>query len=253
MRLAIPSILPLREESTNPRKRKTILEPIARNEDVGSEVDDMTRSLPLTERLIFACAPIRWRDALAKAAGMRFIEAYESRLQVNIRRELMGLDLVEALDEVQTLRKNWNWRRKFEKNSKVSESHTGLADVEDELLKLNQSTLQRLESLHSTLVLYMWLSYRLPLGFYQGQEAEYMKGEVEKGIEWCLERVRAQQRRKGKGKQVLEEETAHELEGSEPKNQIKYLTRDALERWRSQGATADAWSQLLKKDQRASG
>ncbi|KAF8602745.1 P-loop containing nucleoside triphosphate hydrolase protein [Ceratobasidium sp. AG-I] len=253
MRLAVPNI-PLRDESANATKRSDILESMARREDVSSEVDTITRSLPLSERLVFACAPIRWRDDLAKAAGIRFIEAYESRLQVNIQREVRGLELVEALDEVQELRRSWNRKRKYEKNRKLSESHPGAADEDEKLSQLNQTTLQRLESLHSTLVLYMWLSYRLPLGFYQGQEAENMKAEVEKGIEWCLERVRAQQSRKGK--KVPREEQSGETEESEkeaPKDQIKYLTRDALERWRSQGATADVWSRLLEKDQRMSG
>jgi hypothetical protein len=249
MKLSVPNILPSREaESTAPASTRSA-PTLPRNEDVSVEVDTITRSLPLSERLIFASAPIRWRDPFSKAAALSFFRAYEDRMQVDFRREMEGLGLIEALADVQTLRKNFDKSQKYTNKRNLLELHDGSAVDPDDHKTLDQTTLQKLESLHSTLVVYMWLSYRLPLGFYQGHEAEEMKNEVERGIEWCLERIRAE-KLKGKmhSKEAAEEELLNEKARS--KRQIQYLSRDAVEQWRSQGSTAAAWDHMLKNNPR---
>ncbi|KAH7340101.1 P-loop containing nucleoside triphosphate hydrolase protein [Rhizoctonia solani] len=156
-----------------------------RPDDVAADIDLLTRSLPISERLVLAQAPVRWRDPLARKAGLAFIRAYEGKMHVNIRKELDGLGLVEALDEVQDLKMKWKGQQRYTKNKKLPEDYKSrILDPED-LARLDSTTLSNLESLHSTLVLYMWLSFRLPLGFYQAPEAQSMKAEVERGIEWC--------------------------------------------------------------------
>jgi hypothetical protein len=96
------------------------------------------------------------------------------------------------------------------------------------------------------LVLYMWLSFRLPLGFYQAPEAQAMKAEVERGIEWCLEMIR-----EGKKKHI-ERVMEHE-DGEEADKKIEYLTKDAVKQWRREGMTSTAWSNLLEGARRAGG
>jgi hypothetical protein len=248
MKLGMPNILPSRDSDSSAFTSRSA-PTLPRNEDVSAEVDSITHFLPLSERLVFASAPIRWRDPFSKAAALSFFRAYETKMHVNVRREMEGLGLIEALTTVQILKKEFDKSRKYTNNRKLPESHdASVADGED-LKRLDQTTLQRLESLHSTLVLYMWLSYRLPLGFYQGHEAEDMKNEVEKGIEWCLERIRAE---KLKGKPRMEDADQVELlnEKERSKRQIQYLSREAVEEWRSQGSTAAAWDHLLKNNPR---
>ncbi|CAE6444340.1 unnamed protein product [Rhizoctonia solani] len=212
-----------------------------RPDDVSADIDLLTRSLPISERLILAQAPVRWRDPAAREAGLAFIRAYEGKLHVNIRKELNGLGLVESLDEVQELEYKWKKQKKYTNKKRLPEDYKeGVLD-KDDLARLDSTTLSNLESLHATLVLYMWLSFRLPLGFYQAPEAQAMKTEVERGIEWCLEMIR-----EGKKKhieRVLEDEDAEE---DEPKKKIEYLTRDAVQQWRRDGKTTAAWSNLLE-------
>ncbi|KAG1774782.1 mitochondrial degradasome RNA helicase subunit C terminal-domain-containing protein [Suillus placidus] len=49
--------------------------------------------------------------------------------------------------------------------------------------------LVNLEGLHKLLVLYLWLSYRLPVAFYQSEEAYALKERTEKALDWCLQNV----------------------------------------------------------------
>ncbi|CAE6441510.1 unnamed protein product [Rhizoctonia solani] len=213
-----------------------------RPDDVAADIDLLTRSLPLGERLILAQAPVRWRDPASRQAGLAFIRAYEAKLHVNIRTELGGLGLVEALDDVQDLKAKWKKQQKYTRTKRLPEDYKDRVLDQEDLARLDSTTLSNLESLHATLVLYMWLSFRLPLGFYQAPEAQSMKAEVERGIEWCLEMIRA-----GKKKhieRVLEDE-------DEQKKKIEYLTRDAVQQWRRDGMTTAAWSNLLETARRA--
>jgi ATP-dependent RNA helicase SUPV3L1/SUV3 len=218
-----------------------------RPDDVSLEVDLITRYLPINERLVFASSPVRWRDPLARKAALAFINAYESQMHVNIRRELEGMGLVESLDKVRKLKRDWDRQRKYVNTKKLSEDHNGVIIDDKDLIRLDQTTLQMLESLHATLVLYMWLSYRLPLGFYQASQAQIMKNEVEKGIEWCLERIRS---KKIKNADSSFEE---EVEEKPTEHHIEYLTRGEVERWRREGMTSAAWGDLLENARRATG
>ncbi|CAE6434530.1 unnamed protein product [Rhizoctonia solani] len=217
-----------------------------RPDDVSADIDLLTRYLPISERLILAQAPVRWRDPVARKAGLAFIRAYEGKMHVNIRKELSGLGLVEALDDVQELKAKWKRQQKYTNKRKLPENYKSTILEEDDLARLDSTTLSNLEALHSTLVLYMWLSFRLPLGFYQAPEAQAMKAEVERGIEWCLEMIRAGKRKHIE--RVMEDEDGEE-DGVAKK--IEYLTKDAVQRWRREGMTSAAWSNLLENARRA--
>ncbi|CUA72132.1 ATP-dependent RNA helicase SUV3L, mitochondrial [Rhizoctonia solani] len=218
-----------------------------RPDDISVDIDLLTRSLPLNDRLVLAQAPVRWRDPIARQAGLKFIQAYEEEVQVNIRKALKGLGLIEGLDEIQYLKSKWKKQQKYTNKKRLPEDYKdGILDAED-LSRLGAETLANLESLHSTLVLYMWLSFRLPLGFYQAPEAQAMKTEVEKGIEWCLEMIRAS--KKKHIERVLEDED--EEAEAEPKKKIEYLSKDAVQQWRREGMTPAVWSNLLENARRA--
>ncbi|GAB1517079.1 RNA helicase [Rhizoctonia solani] len=215
-----------------------------RPDDVSFDIDLLTRSLPISERLVLAQAPVRWRDPTARKAGLAFIKAYEAKMHVNIRKELRGFGLVEALEDVQELKEKWRRQQKYTNKRKLPEDYRSSILDQDDLARLDSTTLSNLESLHSTLVLYMWLSFRLPLGFYQAPEAQMMKAEVERGIEWCLEMIR-----EGKKKHV--ERVMESEEEKDRVEKIEYLSRDAVQKWRREGATPTAWSNLLDGARRA--
>ncbi|KAG9124396.1 RNA helicase [Ceratobasidium sp. 392] len=253
MRLCLPSAGPTRDVDTSPPPIVTSDSPaeptLPKNEDISAEIDAITALLPISERLAFALAPVRWRDPFSKAAALVYFRAYEHQMHVGVQSDLKGLGLLEALDEVRALMKK-HLRPRITAGGKSPRWPDIQWMSEERLEELEEITLQRLESLHSTLGVYLWLSYRLPLGFYQAQEAGELKTEVEKGIEWCLEQIKTKKMRRRSNKiagSVVERLIA-DKEKSEGK--IQYLTRHAVEQWRRQGSTADVWQELLKNKPR---
>ncbi|KAG8784919.1 RNA helicase [Ceratobasidium sp. 428] len=250
MRLCRPGDGPVRDIDNSPRPVITSDSPeptLPKTEDISAEIDSITYSLPMSERLIFALAPVRWRDPFSKAAALVYFRAYEHQTHVGVRSDIKGLGLLEALEDVKRLMKRGS-KPVINLKGKHPRWPTLPRMTEDELEELEEITLQRLESFHSTLGIYMWLSYRLPLGFYQAYEAQELKAEVEKGIEWCLEQIKTKKLRRRMnriaGPEV--EKLAEEKEKEKPEAKIPYLTRDAVEQWRRRGSTPDAWQQLLK-------
>ncbi|KAG9095850.1 RNA helicase [Ceratobasidium sp. UAMH 11750] len=253
MRLCIPDTGASRNIGISPPRIITSDSPaepaLPRTEDVSTAIDSITRSLPISERLVFALAPVRWRDPFSKAAAFAYFRAYERQMHVGVQDDLKGLELLEALEEVRGYMKRMSKSRIISGKSKTPEWPLTVRMSQEALAELEEVTLQRLESLHATLVVYMWLSYRLPLGFYQSHEAEQLKAEVERGIEWCLEQIKTGRTRRQPFKysgSVVERLTAER----KPEAKIQYLTRDAIEQWRSQGSTPAVWEQLVKNKPR---
>ncbi|KAG9092337.1 RNA helicase [Ceratobasidium sp. 370] len=257
MKLCLPESGPSRDIDKSPPPVITSDSPaepaLPKTEDISAEIDTITRSLPLSERLVFALAPVRWRDPFSKAAALVYFRAYEHQMHVGVKDDLKGLGLLETLEDVRKLIKIFSKPWTASSKSRTPEWPPAEQMSQEQLDYLEGTTLQRLESFHSTLVVYMWLSYRLPLGFYQTHEAGQLKVEVEKGIEWCLKQIKTRRMRK----------QPHRIAGSvierlmaerKPEAKIQYLTRDAIEQWRSQGSTTAVWDRLLKnKPKQATG
>ncbi|KAG8746167.1 RNA helicase [Ceratobasidium sp. 414] len=258
MKLSLPDSGASRNIDTSPppvvTSDSSAVPTLPRTEDISAEIDAITRSLPISERLIFALAPVRWRDPLSKAAALVYFRAYEDQMQVGVQSEIGGIGLLEALEDVRGFMKKFSNPRTTSGKSRTPEWPPVEQMTREDLEYLEETTLQQLESFHATLVVYMWLSYRLPLGFCQVHEAEQLKAEVERGIEWCLEQIKTKSMRRQPKKiagSVVERLMA---ERGEPEAKIQYLTRDAIDRWRGQGSTAAAWDQLLKnKPKQATG
>ena len=53
--------------------------------------------------------------------------------------------------------------------------------------KLMNEVLSTLESFHKTAVMYIWLSYRMPVVYAEQEEVVRVKKRVEGALEWCLE------------------------------------------------------------------
>ena len=53
--------------------------------------------------------------------------------------------------------------------------------------KPTNEVLSTLESFHKTAVMYIWLSYRMPVVYAQQEEVVGVKKRVEGALEWCLE------------------------------------------------------------------
>ncbi|EOQ99542.1 hypothetical protein E3P92_03610 [Wallemia ichthyophaga] len=130
--------------------------------DIASEP---LSQLPLEEAFRFAMAPCNTRDANVVAASCRFIDSQAQSETIDPEVSLNGLGLAQ-LEAVERVMKN--------------PAHQ---------TPLTPDTLNTLESLHRSLVLYTWLSFRFTLDYTKRSVAQDLKLRTEKGIEYVLENV----------------------------------------------------------------
>ncbi|OJA11184.1 hypothetical protein AZE42_06253 [Rhizopogon vesiculosus] len=122
--------------------------------------------MKLYEKLLIGGSPTSWLDGAAVEFAARLCQMYNDTIRVGI------LDALQIGPYMETLEK-----------------------VEDMMSGVRSSAgapfqaLLVLEGLHKSLVLYLWLSYRLPVAFYQSEEAYALKERTEKALEWCLQNM----------------------------------------------------------------
>ncbi|SPO36939.1 related to SUV3 - ATP-dependent RNA helicase, mitochondrial [Pseudozyma flocculosa] len=106
---------------------------------------------------------------------------------------------------------------------------------------LNSNTLMLLESLHRSLSLYLWLSYRFPLAFCYRQEVEERKTKMEDGIEFCLEGIRfgRARRLRALGRDADADEALQKKSWKETKRDERRSLEDAEQGLR--GGQASRW------------
>lgn len=130
--------------------------------DIASEP---LSQLPLEDAFRFAMAPCNTRDANVVAALCRFIDSQAQGETIDPEVALNGLGLTQ-LEAVERVMQN--------------PAHQ---------TPLTPETLNTLESLHRSLVLYTWLSFRFTLDYTRRSVAQDLKLRTEKCIEHILENV----------------------------------------------------------------
>ena len=108
-------------------------------------------------------SPVSWRDDIAKAVATRFLEGHRMRLRVNLTKVLRQVKLLRALETTYSA---------IEAQTKVSDP---------------RATLMTLETLHKSIILYMWMGQRMPIVFADLEEASELKEKTEKAMEFVLQ------------------------------------------------------------------
>jgi ATP-dependent RNA helicase SUPV3L1/SUV3 len=110
-------------------------------------------------------SPVSWRDDVAKAVATRFLKDHQMRLRVDLTKALRQEKLLKALETT------WS---AIETQTKVSNP---------------REILMALETLHKSIVLYMWMGQRMPIVFADLKEASELKMKVEKAMEFVLRAI----------------------------------------------------------------
>ncbi|WFD33190.1 RNA helicase [Malassezia cuniculi] len=131
------------------------------------------------EKETWTNAPVNTRDERVVAWMGNAVEEYARGALVEFEKCAEGLGTVEAEEEVAGL---------------MARGKEGYMGVEGAVLNIN--TLMLLESHHRALTLYMWLSYRFPVGFCYEEGVLERKRRTEGAIEYCLEGMREQRARR---------------------------------------------------------
>lgn len=135
-----------------------------------TNIDTVAQGSTLISRSIFKLAPIRWRDSSAMYAAQVMFRLYTEKMYVP---HLELLNITGMMDTV-------NKMRAMMRSS-----------------KLRSGILPELESIHGTLVAYLWLHFRLPVPFADQKEVLALKEEIETAMLWCLEKMSAKHNKAG--------------------------------------------------------
>ncbi|KAJ8591466.1 P-loop containing nucleoside triphosphate hydrolase protein [Rhizopogon salebrosus TDB-379] len=126
-------------------------------------VETHAKDMKLYEKLLISGAPVNWLDLPSVEFTARLCQMYNDTIRVGIFDVLRIGPHLEALEKVE----------------KIMSGARSSAAAPSQALPV-------LEGLHKSLVLYLWLSYRLPVAFYQSEEAHALKERSEKALDWCL-------------------------------------------------------------------
>ena len=107
-------------------------------------------------------SPVSWRDDVAKAIATRFLKDHQMRLRVDLKRALRSEKLLQVL------------------------AKTCLAMKDRSMVSDPRATLMALETLHKSIILYMWMRQRMPIVFPDFEEALELKEKAEKTMEYVL-------------------------------------------------------------------
>ena len=154
----------------------------------GADARETKEGMTVRERLKHLSAPVGWRDEVMIGVMARFLGMYKDRQEVDYWEAIRDLGFMDCLEGVEDAMRGdgrgdvgmppiQERNRKKKKQSEYKKSKT----------KPTNEVLSTLESFHKTAVMYIWLSYRMPVVYAQQQEVVRVKKRVEGALEWCLE------------------------------------------------------------------
>jgi len=129
----------------------------------GELLNTSFNQFTMDDTMAWFFSPVAWRDDVAKAVARRFMKDHHMRLRVNLTNALRQEKLLQTL----------------ETTCSAMETRTKVSDPREKLMTL--------ETLHKTIILYMWMGMRMPVVFPDLTEASELKEKVEKAMEFVLQ------------------------------------------------------------------
>ncbi|PWN26280.1 hypothetical protein BDZ90DRAFT_233413 [Jaminaea rosea] len=155
--------------------------------------------LTVSEQNAFALAPIDVRSASVLAAFALFVREYALGNLVLFDSVVERLDLLKSLSVVEALEEKM--RREWDNEQSIS-GQKEAAEAEEPTIRqlmayvpawspINDEVIRGLESLHASLGVYLWLSFRFPLAFSDRTKTAALRKRTERAIELSFEAQRA--------------------------------------------------------------
>ena len=185
-----------------------------------------TMDLTLKEMVTFGYAPVNLRDNKVVSAFQNYVKAYIDEGEVLLDNALESGRLVPNLELVELTRKSMH---------DLSSSQLRAGATPTPIPAAVVTAIPGLESLHKALVLYLWLSFRLPLNFPERTEASELKLRTEEMLDFCLERLPGLKKKRGikhkRGGHSVDDE---ELQAATMSNtrKLEWMPRDKLDAMR---------------------
>jgi ATP-dependent RNA helicase SUPV3L1/SUV3 len=117
------------------------------------------------DALSWFLSPVSWRDVIAKEVATQFLKGHQMRMRVDLKKVLRNEKLLQVLEKACLAMSG---------EGKVSEP---------------REMMMALETLHRSVILYMWMRQRLPVVFADYEEASDIKKRTEKAMEFVLRKM----------------------------------------------------------------
>ena len=136
-----------------------------RLDQLSQFIDTHAKDLLLSDKLLFKNCPIQWSDPVALDTLAQILRLYTTMIRVELDAVLSVGPFMDMLEQVEGMMPDRPKARAC------------------------KEALKHLEGLHKVLVLYLWLSFRNAMAFYEADKAYELKARVERALEWCLRQV----------------------------------------------------------------
>ena len=129
---------------------------------IAELLNNTSDHLTTQDAMTWFLSPVSWRDDVARAVATRFLKDHHTRLRVDLKRALRNEKLLQVLEK------------------------TCLSMRDQRIVSDSRATLMALETLHKSIILYMWMRQRMPVVFPDFEEALELKEKAEKAMEYVL-------------------------------------------------------------------
>lgn len=136
-----------------------------RLDQLSQFLDMHAKDLLLSDKLLFRNCPVQWSDPVALDTLAQILRLYSNTIRVELDAVLSVAPFMNVLENVEGMMPDQAKPR------------------------VCKDALKHLEGLHKVLVLYLWLSFRNAMAFYEADKAYELKARVERVLEWCLRQV----------------------------------------------------------------
>jgi len=142
-----------------------VMDPNAKEAETMRYIDSFSQDLTFTERALMLQCPFPSMDDQFKAIMGLVLSSYQNRFSVDLREILLKSGLLTTLEQVL-----------------VSKQTKGI-------LPKPRLDLASLETLHSVLTVYAWLSLRNSIAFYAYDLAVALRKATQEAMDYCLESI----------------------------------------------------------------
>jgi len=192
--------------------------------NLSDQLTPFANELSLQELETFTYAPVNIRDDNVVSTFQTFIRDFVEQGRAKVEDALEETGLMDDLALVSKAR-----------DAMPDKPAHGLAMPSNMLKPVSApivAALPRLESLHKALVLYIWLSLRLELGFPERARASELKQQTEELLDFCLERLPGVKQSKKllhrRAKGHLHHDLAHAVPAVKKEKSLNWMTREDM-------------------------
>ncbi|EJD48633.1 P-loop containing nucleoside triphosphate hydrolase protein [Auricularia subglabra TFB-10046 SS5] len=134
-------------------------------------------TMSISEYWVLLHTPAPLKEEVVTEAVSRLVPAYKDRQSTSLISILDGIGLMRILEQASKL------RHLYEAEGSTARQEHGNPPV-------NAPVLAELERMHRVLIMYLWLSYRLPVAFSEQERAFEIKQELERCIAFFLSELK---------------------------------------------------------------